>query len=386
MIKTGRQFTPGLIDSVPIKTRDKETGRTYVRIGSCDAKTLCELSGNADVEFEEEIIEGDLFINIGSGSHTFYIDVNLSANNSKMPTDPNPGAFVIKKLVWIDYPFPRPAQVTFSLESYKKNKDKFFFEEGSFIVVSRSEEWYGVKSTDVVFEIQEQPTDIGVAYSILYDYVKEKTDARIWHDTKSSAFMKAREVILDEAFYASPVQTIIKYIPDFRKGKPDVETMTFLRWRAAIGIDKVEANNMPATPDMYFYFSMIAGLFGPHVNALSKYTGAGPEKVVLVDHWLPLFDAMIDEWRKDRYIQHTVASFYRCVRASPFNLNHLLSIVKGLCYAGLVEDEVMAVTMLRNELYRQWKEESANGVTPSQVDYKIAVREVLLTMGRFKIQ
>lgn len=386
MIKTGRQFTPGLIDSIPIKTRDKETGKTYVRIGSCDADTLHELSGNTETEFEEELTDGDLFINVGSGKHTFFIDVNLSANNSKVPTDPNPNAFVIKKLVWIDYPFPRPAQITFSLESYKKNKDKFFFEAGSFIVVSRSEEWYGVKPDDVVFDVSEQPSEIAIAYDILHDRMRAETEERIWRDTKSSAFMGAREVILDETFYASPVQTIIKHLPDVCKGKPDVETMTFLRWRAAIGIGKVEANNMPATPDIYFYFSMIACLFGPHVNALSKYTGTGPQKVVLVDHWLPLFDAMIDEWRKDRFIQHTVASFYRYVRSSPFNRNHLRSIVNGLRLAGLIEDEVLAVTMLRNELYRQWKEEAVHDVTPSCVDYKIAVREVLLAVGRFKIQ
>lgn len=385
MIKTGRNFTPGLIDSVPIRTRDKQSGKTYVRIGSCNEDLLYELSGNAGVIFDEELVDGDIVVTIGSGKHTFFIDVNQSAKNSKVAVPKNPKEFAIKRLVWIDYPFPRPAELSFTLASYEKHKDTFLFEAGSFVVVSRTEEWYGVKDDDVVFDITNQTGDIGIAYSVLYDRTKRENEARIWRDSKSSAFMDARQVILADSFYAAPVQTILSFMPDYRKGKPDAETMTFLRWRAAIGLEKVPERGGPATPTLYFYFAMLAALYGPHINTLPKYTGAGPGKVVLIDHWLPLFDAMIDEWREDRYIEHTVHTFYRYVKSSPFNIAHLKSITRGLLLAGLVEDEAAAITALRNELYRQWKEEGSQFVKPSMTDYKIAVREMLLTMARFKV-
>lgn len=384
MIKTGRNFTPGLIDSIPIQTRDKQTGKMYVRVGSCNAELLCEIAGNVGAVFEEELVDGDIVVNIGSGRHVFYIDVNLSAKNSKVATPKDPKEFAIKKLVWVNYPFPRPAEVMFTAEGYQKHKDTFYFDEGMCVIVGRTEDWYGLKDDDVVMDITKQSTSNALAYDVLHDHHRRVNVKQIWEDSKMGAAMDARECILDEGFYARPVQTIISKMPDYHKGKPDIENMVFLRWRAAIGIDKVEGPRQPVHPNKFFYFAMLAGLYGSHINALPKYMGGGPQKVVLFDHWLPLFNAMVDEWREDPYIDHTLQSFYRYVNHSPFNIKHLMSITHGLRMAGIIEDESMAITSLRNELYRQWKEEMSGNIKPSQVDYKIAVKEVLFTLARFK--
>lgn len=384
MIKTGKCFTPGLIDDVPIFVKDCENGAIKVVVGSCTERSLLVLAQDPSVVFDERLVEGDILIDVGGDD--FYIDIAATTRLRKEPKTTNTTQFDISRLGWINDRGWCPDTLWYTGESFLANKDKYLYEKQEVFIIGRPEDYYGTKKTSVVKDIMKSKVSHWAAHNILYVARAKEIEDNAWADQKHAAAMKAREIILDEKFYATPVMTILMKSVGFRIGEPHSEAATFRRYRIACGLDKPDDNasdrreGSDISPDMYFYFAGLAALFGPDINTLPKRAGAGPAKsIMLFDHYLPLLSAFIDEWNEDKYIQRTRTTFYRHLANSPFNIKHINNIGQGLKYAGLVDDVHLFTASLRNELYKQWKEVSCGYIKPSQVDYKFAVKEVLLT-------
>lgn len=379
-----RVFVPGMIDAIPIRTHDPDTGKDYIRIVSCTGQTLKIIADNPDAVFEERLEEGEIAVSVGTD--TLYVDVKETTRNlqrQKVAADKD----YFDKMCWFKGHITYPVTVKYAGTTPKELVKKFVYDRSDVVIISRPEEWYGVTKGSIVLEQSTQCLDHRMAQSVIHDIVTAENRQALWQESMSSAFVTARKVILDENFYTRPVATLVSHLHERRQQSPDTETMTFLHWRYAIGLDKNPDTKREGTmsgPDRFFYFAAYAGLFGPHIHALPKYI-TGPGKIVMFDHWLPLMSAQVTEWYENGYQPKTRAAFYRQVNNSPFSLKFILSICRGLYIAGQIKDQQLFINMLREELYKQWKENNVRGMKTDEVDVKGAVQEVMLTVKRLDI-
>lgn len=370
-------FIPGMIDTIPIRTRDDETGKEYVRIISCLPPALELIASDPNQIFKERLYEGEIAVDIAG--RTYFVDVKETSDNVQRQR-PSKSKDYLSKLCWVKRKTTFPAMVLFSAATPKELKDKFVYESDDIVNICRPEEWYGVKEGAVIYEESKQCINHRIAFSLLREIATEKSVCEAWRLQLEEAMMDARSTILDENFYTRPISTVLAHMPERRQASPETEAMVYKHWRYAVGYDREPVSKHEGNvdvPDRFFYFAAFAALFGPHIHAMPKQM-PGPGKIMVFDHWLPLMSAQMTEWFNNKYTPNTRAAFYRYVNNSPFSMKYLVSISSGLYLAGQIQDQGIFVASVRNELYTQWKEQHVTGLGTDDVDVKAAVREVLL--------
>lgn len=378
MIKTARTWEPGMMDDIPILTKDADTGKVHVRIGSCNQQALMIIAEDPERVFTERLARGDIELDIDG--HTFYIDAKATAKNIAMQVrvDKSAPNTQYSKYCWLRSNNKNiPARLFFFDECYDQVVNKMLFTTDDVLVASRGEDWYAVTRKEPVYDTTKSITTHRLAATIIREQLVRERQEKEWAEAKVKPMMLARKIILSDTFYSRPVQTIIENLPPRAQQQAECESRTFHSWQSATGIGKEVVEWGPKfedKPDIYFYFAAYAAIVGTHINAIAKYQGSGPNKVLVFDYWLPVINAFIDEWKETNYSPQTRASFYRYVRSSPFSYKHLAVIAQSLHTAGVVNDPTLFLIAVRNELKTMWERDQGR---TCDVCIKLAIQSVL---------
>lgn len=378
MIKTARTWEPGMMDDIPILTKDADTGKMHVRIGSCNQQALMIIAEDPERVFTERLARGDIELDIDG--HTFYIDAKATAQNIAMQVrvDKSAPNTQYSKYCWLRSNNKNiPARLFFFDECYDQVVNKMLFTTDDVLIASRGEDWYAVTRKEPVYDTTKSITTHRLAATIIREQLAREREEKEWAEAKAKPMMMARTIILSDTFYSRPVQTIVKNLHPRMQEQAECESRAFHSWEYATGIAKEVVEFGPKiedSPDIYFYFAAYAAMVGTHINAVAKFQGTGPSRVVLFDYWLPVIDAFIDEWNDTKYTPRTRAAFYRYVRSSPFSHKHLAVIAQSLHTAGIVKDTMLFLTAVRNELKAMWEREIGR---TCDVCIKTAIQSVL---------